>query len=249
MPMSSGELVKTGRGAAGRPYVSRKPEQTVLHRVVREHLETFLAEARLRGGGEGVPAFVERGLQPEMSKACGNAALLCCAGDSVLACSLIQDGSARQRLVDVNREECPERRLTLQGTATERVAGQTDGDQRAEAVAQDDLGAAGEEAEIDRADIGKPEARTRRLLRWCDHTIGIVGIDQSVTVVVQAVIADLSQRVTVIEMSRHCGLTHGDELRMGRIARWQVADLDFPRDGWTARCEEHTHHECQHDLS
>jgi hypothetical protein len=33
--------------------VRRRPEDTVLHRVVREHLETFLAEARLRGGGEG----------------------------------------------------------------------------------------------------------------------------------------------------------------------------------------------------
>ncbi len=29
-----------------RAYVSRQPERTVLHRVVREHLETFLAEAR-----------------------------------------------------------------------------------------------------------------------------------------------------------------------------------------------------------
>jgi hypothetical protein len=30
---------------------------------VREHLETFLAEARLRGGGEGLPRFVERELR------------------------------------------------------------------------------------------------------------------------------------------------------------------------------------------
>ena len=43
-----------------RTYVPRQPERMVLHRVVREHLETFLAEARQRGGGEGVPAFVER---------------------------------------------------------------------------------------------------------------------------------------------------------------------------------------------
>ena len=41
----------------------RRPEDTVLHQVVREHLETFLAEARLRGGGEGVPGFVERELR------------------------------------------------------------------------------------------------------------------------------------------------------------------------------------------
>ena len=32
-------------------------------RRVREHLETFLAEARERGGGDGVPAFVERELR------------------------------------------------------------------------------------------------------------------------------------------------------------------------------------------
>ncbi len=43
-----------------RAYVPRQPEGTVLHRVVREHLETFLAEARQRGGGEGLPRFVER---------------------------------------------------------------------------------------------------------------------------------------------------------------------------------------------
>lgn len=49
-----------GCGAERRPYVPRQPENTVLHRVVREHLETFLAEARLRGGGEGLPPFVER---------------------------------------------------------------------------------------------------------------------------------------------------------------------------------------------
>ena len=30
---------------------------------MREHLETFLAEARQRGGGEGVPRFVERELR------------------------------------------------------------------------------------------------------------------------------------------------------------------------------------------
>jgi hypothetical protein len=39
---------------------------------VREHLETFLAEARLRGGGEGLPRFVEREL-PEFVT-CGSMA-------------------------------------------------------------------------------------------------------------------------------------------------------------------------------
>jgi len=43
-----------------RAYVPRQPERAVLHQVVREHLETFLAEARHRGGGEGLPLFVER---------------------------------------------------------------------------------------------------------------------------------------------------------------------------------------------
>ncbi len=50
-----------GRGR--RTYVRRQPEQSVLHRIVREHLETFLAEARQRGGGEGLPRFVERELR------------------------------------------------------------------------------------------------------------------------------------------------------------------------------------------
>jgi len=44
-----------GLGRARSTDVRRRPEDTVLHRVVREHLETFLAEARLRGGGEGLP--------------------------------------------------------------------------------------------------------------------------------------------------------------------------------------------------
>jgi len=43
-----------GLGRARSTYVRRRPEDTVLHRVVREHLETFLAEARLRRGGEGL---------------------------------------------------------------------------------------------------------------------------------------------------------------------------------------------------
>jgi hypothetical protein len=52
-----------GLGRARCTYVRRQPEQTVLHQVVREHLETFLAEARRRGGGEGLPRFVERELR------------------------------------------------------------------------------------------------------------------------------------------------------------------------------------------
>lgn len=51
-------------GCAGHhTHVRRQPEQSVLHQVVREHLETFLAEVRQRGGGEGLPRFVERELR------------------------------------------------------------------------------------------------------------------------------------------------------------------------------------------
>ncbi len=47
----------------GLAYAQRRPEQGVLHRVVREHLESFLAEARARGDGDGLPRFVERELR------------------------------------------------------------------------------------------------------------------------------------------------------------------------------------------
>jgi hypothetical protein len=49
--------------SARHTHIRRRPEQTVLHQVVREHLETFLAETRLRGTGEGLPRFVERELR------------------------------------------------------------------------------------------------------------------------------------------------------------------------------------------
>jgi len=41
----------------------------VLYRVVSEHVETFLAEARLRSGGEGLPRFVERELRESLPAA------------------------------------------------------------------------------------------------------------------------------------------------------------------------------------
>jgi len=44
---------------AAREYRPRKQEETILHRVVRDHLGDFLEEARLRTGNEdGMPAFV-----------------------------------------------------------------------------------------------------------------------------------------------------------------------------------------------
>lgn len=65
-----------------RAYVRRLPEEGVLHRVLRKHLETFLAEARARGGGEGLPGFVERELREFLS--CGilasGFARFCCDG-------------------------------------------------------------------------------------------------------------------------------------------------------------------------
>ena len=50
-------------GRGGQPCVRRDPERGVLQQVVRAHLETFLAEVRQRGGGAGVPRFVERELR------------------------------------------------------------------------------------------------------------------------------------------------------------------------------------------
>ena len=77
---------EAGYGRARSTYVRRRPEDTVLHRVVREHLETFLAEARLRGGGEGLPAFVEREFR------------------EYLSCGVLARGFARFRCTDCQRE-------------------------------------------------------------------------------------------------------------------------------------------------
>ena len=41
-------------------YESRAPAQSVLYRIVRDHLETFLAQAAHLRDGEGVPRFVEQ---------------------------------------------------------------------------------------------------------------------------------------------------------------------------------------------
>jgi hypothetical protein len=80
----AGEL---GRGR--QTYVRRQPEQGVLHGIVREHLETFLAEARQRGGGDGLPRFVERELRELLT--CGVMAR----GFARFRC----DGCAREILV------------------------------------------------------------------------------------------------------------------------------------------------------
>jgi hypothetical protein len=43
-------------------YARREPENTVLHRIVREHLETFLATVR-EERGKGLPCYVEEELR------------------------------------------------------------------------------------------------------------------------------------------------------------------------------------------
>ena len=60
-PPSVSRRPALGRGR--RTCVRRQPERGVLQRVVREHLETFLAEARQRSDGAGLPRFVERELR------------------------------------------------------------------------------------------------------------------------------------------------------------------------------------------
>lgn len=46
-----------GLGRHRQTYIRRHPEQSLLRSIVAEHLETLLAAARRRGGGDGVPAF------------------------------------------------------------------------------------------------------------------------------------------------------------------------------------------------
>ena len=58
------QLWERTRGAATEPlagYVRREPEKTLLHEVVRDHLEDFLAEER--GDGRIVPRFVAQELR------------------------------------------------------------------------------------------------------------------------------------------------------------------------------------------
>ncbi|HYS79364.1 MAG TPA: transposase zinc-binding domain-containing protein [Anaeromyxobacteraceae bacterium] len=68
-------------------YRRREPEKTLLHQVVREELETFLARAREHSAhGRGLPAFVEREL---------------CA---YLDCGILARGFARLRCPDCGFE-------------------------------------------------------------------------------------------------------------------------------------------------
>ena len=41
-------------------YRRREPEKALLHKVVREHLSTFLERASSRGSGRGLPVYVRK---------------------------------------------------------------------------------------------------------------------------------------------------------------------------------------------
>ena len=49
------------QGTPQRPYRRRRPEDGLLHRILREHLATFLARAEACDG-RGLPRFVRREL-------------------------------------------------------------------------------------------------------------------------------------------------------------------------------------------
>ncbi len=67
-------------------YAPRDPAADVLHRVAREHLQTFLAEAAYRRDGQGVPRFVEEELR------------------TFLACGFLAGGFARFRCAGCQTE-------------------------------------------------------------------------------------------------------------------------------------------------
>ena len=62
-------------------YERRRPEQTVLHCLVREHLETFLAQVEARTG-TGLPGFVKDEF------------------DAFLECGILAHGFLRVRCAD-----------------------------------------------------------------------------------------------------------------------------------------------------
>jgi len=69
---SQGVVVADPAGLAPQGYGPRTPEHGALHRLVHEHLEAFLAEARARSDGDGLPRFVERELREFLT--CGQLA-------------------------------------------------------------------------------------------------------------------------------------------------------------------------------
>lgn len=51
-------------------YRPRRPEQGALHQIVRDHYETFCAQAAGRRDGQGLPRFVERAFQDFLTCGC-----------------------------------------------------------------------------------------------------------------------------------------------------------------------------------
>ncbi len=51
-------------------YRPRRPEQEVLHTIVRDHYETFRAQASGRRDGQGLPRFVERAFEDFLTCGC-----------------------------------------------------------------------------------------------------------------------------------------------------------------------------------
>jgi hypothetical protein len=56
--------------AASLSYRPRRPEQGALHQIVREHYETFRAQAAEHRDGQGLPKFVERAFQDFLTCGC-----------------------------------------------------------------------------------------------------------------------------------------------------------------------------------
>ena len=94
---------RAGLGGVNSParYRRREPERTVLYQVVKDHLRTFLAEARERSEhGFGLPRFVERELERYLLGG------LLCHGFARVRC----DDCGREVLIPLsckNRGVCP----------------------------------------------------------------------------------------------------------------------------------------------
>jgi hypothetical protein len=121
------------RGDAAAPlprYRPRQPQATVLHRVVREHLETFLAEGVQRSAsGEGYPRYVEkefrdfvacgdlsRGFARCRCAACGHEVLLpfsCKNRGLCPSCTARRMSDEAAYLVDMVLPEAPYRQWTV----------------------------------------------------------------------------------------------------------------------------------------
>ncbi|MFC1660480.1 hypothetical protein ACFL3S_03290 [Gemmatimonadota bacterium] len=71
-------------GAHAQPYRRRRPETTTLHRIVREHLETYLALANESDPmGDGVPGHVEKEFRSYLKCGMTSASLRRASGGSI----------------------------------------------------------------------------------------------------------------------------------------------------------------------